>query len=526
MNLTGKLVLSNLRHLLTDVEKSRRYPADCQKNTLRQLLDRGKESAFGYEHELSSVVKNRYSYEEFCKKVPVRSYDDFLPYINRLRNGENYVLWDQKVKWFARSSGTSSGKSKYIPITDDSLYNCHYRGFKTLLASYLDLNPRSRLFSGKSMTLGGSISLDIVAEKGIKGYQSYSGDLSAILLKNSPWIAELKRVPKRETALLPLFEEKLDRICKECSKQNVTNFSGVPSWNLLMLNKLLEYNQVPDITKIWPDIELFMHGGINFGPYRTQYQTLIPKNDMYYLENYNASEGYFAFQDVLNDNGMLLTLTNGIFYEFIPMDELEKPPQEGEQKSEIRYNAIPIEEVKRGVTYAMVITTNSGLWRYLIGDCVRFTSTSPYKIEIAGRTQMYINTFGEELMIGNAEKALSAACRQCGLTAAEYTVAPVFMEKGRRGAHQWAIEFEEEITREKGENFAEVLDEELCKCNSDYEAKRTESRTMDRLKLTIVPKGTFYKWMDARGKIGGQNKVPRLSQDRKHIDELLTFIIE
>lgn len=547
MGLINKSVLVFSKSLLKEIENSRKNPLSAQRKTFKYLLQNGADSAYGFENGFEDVIKNSYSYEEFKKRVPVKDYNQLQPYIDRIRNGEDYVLWNQKVKWFAKSSGTSAEKSKFIPITPDALWKCHYKGFLMLISSYLDMNPKSRLFNGKSLTLGGSVHLDDIRADGNShgknrnsGKETFSGDLSAILLRNSPGIAEWKRLPSRETALIPSFEEKLAKICKECSKQNVTNFAGVPSWNLIMIQKLLEYNGVDHLTDIWPNLELFMHGGISFSPYKSQYQNLIPKKEMYYIENYNASEGYFAFQDDFYDSGLLLTLTNGIFYEFIPMDDIADA-QDGnfgwnDSMEGLGSKAVTLEGVKEGITYAMVISSNSGLWRYIIGDCVRFTSVSPHKIVIVGRTQMYINAFGEELMVGNAEQALSAACKKTGLAVSEYMVAPIYMQEGKRGGHQWAVELTAEAysilercegagSKEKCErNFAQILDEELCKCNSDYEAKRTESLTMDPIVLTIVPTGTFYRWMTSKGKIGGQNKVPRLSHERKHLEELLSFV--
>lgn len=513
MSIINNIVLSYCRPLLKDIEKSYRVPADCQQRTFSYLLKNGSDSFFGHEHKFGAIK----GYDDFIRSVPIRNYNQIQKYIDRLRSGENYLLWNQKVKWFAKSSGTSSDRSKYIPVTPDNLKICHYRGFQTMLSSYVSQHRKSNIFSGKALTLGGSIQTEGERENNI-----FSGDLSAILLENSPRIVEFTRVPKKETALISSFEKKLALICKECSKQNVTNFSGVPSWNLIMIRKLLQYNNVEYLTDIWPNLELFMHGGISFDPYRDQYKKLIPKENMSYLENYNASEGYFAFQDNQKEKGMLLTLSNGVFYEFVPMDVFEaaRKNDNSEDFSIINDSVVPLEGVLPGIPYAIIISTNSGLWRYLIGDCVVFSSVSPYKISIYGRTQLYINAFGEELMIENAEKALSAASKICNIAISDYTVGPVFMKEGKRGAHEWVIEPATAIKDTDFEHFADVLDEQLCKCNSDYEAKRTESQTMDRLLLTCVRPGTFYKWMENRGRVGGQNKVPRLSNDRHFVEEL------
>ena len=508
MNLINRILLAYWKSLLKEADSYREKPFEVQNSLFQSLIKGGAESKFGHEHDFSNIK----DYEDFRKKVPVRDYNALFPYINRLRLGEQYVLWNQKTPWYAKSSGTSADKSKFIPITPDNLKGCHYKGFQTLLASYISTHTDSKLFYGKSLTLGGSVKPECAGR-----VSYYTGDLSAVLLQNSPKIIETIRVPSKRTALVHDFEEKNLRICQECSCANVTNFAGVPSWNLIMLEKLIEYNGVKHLTDIWPNIELFMHGGISFEPYREQFKKLIPSDSMNYMENYNASEGYFAFQDDLCDPGMLLTLGNGIFYEFIPMNSLQQVLA-GESD-----DIVPLEGVLPGVTYAIVISTNSGLWRYLIGDCIKFTSVHPHKIIITGRTQQYINTFGEELMIDNAERALAYACKQMGVAVKDYTVAPVFMDGSSRGAHQWVVEFEEGVSVDY-EKFADTLDTRLRELNSDYEAKRLESHTMERLILTPVPSGTFYKWMSSRGKIGGQNKVPRLSGDRGYVESIQSLL--
>lgn len=510
--MVNKVVASVLSPVLRSFDYGCLHPGAVQESVFRTLMEAGKDTVFGREHGFDRIA----NLMDYRKKVPVRDYNQFAPYIERLRKGENYVLWNEKVRWFAKSSGTSSDKSKYIPVTPSNLSGCHYRGFKTMLATYIRRYPDSGIFKGKALTLGGSVKIDDMSSDGAR-----SGDLSAILLANSPAVAEIVRTPSRKIAMLPDFEEKMAGICKVCSGQNVTNFSGVPSWNLIMIEKLLEYNGAKYLTDIWPNVELFMHGGISFAPYRERYRRLIPSDSMHYLENYNASEGYFALQDDPAQEGMALTLDNGVFFEFIPVRSLDKVLA-GESD-----DVCTVDEVKTGETYAMVISTNSGLWRYLIGDCVRFTSLSPCRIVITGRTQLYINAFGEELMIHNAEEAMSQACRECGVEVTDYTAAPVFMDETHdRGAHQWLVEFSPESagrmqSPESRERFADILDAALCSRNSDYEAKRKGNVTMTRLVLTAVPCGTFYRWMESRGKTGGQNKVPRLSNDRHFVEQIL-----
>lgn len=475
-------------------------------NTFEELIEGGKDTLFGKDHHFDSI----HTIADFQKRVPIRDYDHLQPYIDKLRNGEHYILWREKTRFFAKSSGTSSDKSKYIPVTPTNLANCHYGGMKRLLANYIHLYPESYLFKGKALTLGGSVTPDLSGE-------TFSGDLSAILLKNSPAIVEALRVPDQKTAMLKDFNEKINLICQQCSSADVTNFAGVPSWNLIMLNKILEYNKARYLTDVWPNVELFMHGGISFEPYRKQFDNIIPKGSVRYFENYNASEGYFAFQDDPNDKGMLLTLDNGVFYEFIPLRDFDAAMQ-----GDTSVKALCLDEVKVDEPYAIIITTTAGLWRFVIGDVVTFTSTFPHKIVISGRTALFINTFGEELMIGNAEKALASACSKNNCSVNDYTVAPVFLGDSGRGYHQWVIEFATEPT--DIERFRSDLDSALCTCNSDYEAKRTHTITMDMLQISQVPQGTFLKWMQSRGKVGGQNKVPRLCGERKYVDQILDLV--
>lgn len=477
-----------------------------QKKVFESLISAGKESSFGEEHGFNKIS----TIKDFQNAVPLRDYDKFESYIDRIRHGEQNVLWNQPVKWFAKSSGTSSSKSKYVPITEDSLYRCHFLGMRKMLSTYLHDNPKSKLFSGNALTLGGSMTLDEY------GYgNSFYGDLSAIMVKNSNFLVELRRVPPKEIALIPDFEKKVELIAKSAKNYNVTNFAGVPSWNLIMMNKIIEYNNVQNLLDLWPNLELFMHGGINFNPYREQFKKIIPSENMNYRENYNASEGYFAYQDDPNDRSLLLVLDNGIFYEFIPLDKLNCALA-GE------YNDfLTIEEVSKDVNYALVISANNGLWRYLIGDTIKFTSLAPYKIIVSGRTQLYINVFGEELMIGNAESALALTCQEFGAEVENFTVAPIFMIKSEKGAHQWFIEFSK--YPENLEAFAESLDKNICDINSDYEAKRAKNSTMRRLTLSCAKNGCFYEWLRSKNKLGGQNKVPRLSNKRDLLEELLVI---
>lgn len=483
------------------IDLFRKYPFEAQQETLVKLIQRAKDTEWGKTHKFHDIQ----SIEDFQQSIPLQHYEDVKPYIDRLRAGERDLLWPGEIKWFAKSSGTTNEKSKFIPVSKESLEECHFRGGKDVLALYVNNYPDSKIFRGKGLTLGGSHRIDNFSN------QSYYGDLSAILIENTPFWTDFIRTPSQEVALLDKWEEKLERIAKETTEINVTNLAGVPSWNLVMINFLLEYTGKSNLLEIWPNLELFIHGGVSFTPYREQFEKLIPSKDMHYKEAYNASEGFFAIQDDPNAKDMLLMLDYGIFYEFIPMDEFDKPIPK----------AVTIADVEKGKNYAIVISTNSGLWRYIIGDTVKFTSTYPHKIIISGRTKHFINAFGEEIIIDNAERALKAACDKTHAQISDYTAAPVYMKDKSKGKHEWLIEFS--AAPKSMKEFAFLLDEALMQCNSDYEAKRYKNITLDQPLVHKAKEGTFYKWLKAKGKLGGQNKIPRLSNDRKYIDELLTI---
>jgi hypothetical protein len=473
-----------------------------QQQLFDKLIKAGQDTLFGQEHQFRRIR----SVTEFQRAVPVFEYDELLSYVERIRQGEKKVLWNTPVYRFAKSSGTTAGKSKFIPVTRDVLQRCHYEGAKSVVALYLQRYPASKLLGGKSLTLGGSFGAGGIREL------IPSGDLSAILIQHSPWYSECKRVPRRATALIPDFEAKIVRIAEEVRKKNITSFAGVPSWNLVLMKKILETSGKKNLLELWPDLELFIHGGISFEPYRRQYRELIPSDGMHYMETYNASEGFFGIQDDPSDPSMLLLPHLDVFYEFIPLNRL-RDAREGK--------VIPdtTETVQTGINYAVVITTSGGLWRYLIGDTVQFTSLTPHKIRITGRTRHFINVFGEELIIDNADNALCHACAQTGAVITDYTVAPVFMDHTAKGAHEWIIEFATPPT--DIEQFADLLDAALCAENSDYEAKRAKNTTLNRLRLHAAPPGTFYEWLRSHNKLGGQHKVPRLSNTRDIMDELL-----
>lgn len=487
---------------LHQIDLFRRFPCEVQEELLHNMISRAKDTAFGVEHNFDDIK----TISRFQQNVPIVDYEGVKPWVDRLRKGEANILWPGEIKWFAKSSGTTSDKSKFIPVSRDALDECHFRGGKDVLALYTDLYPETKIFQGKGLTLGGSHQVDNFSN------QSYYGDLSAILIENIPWWADFIRTPSQKVALIAEWETKLEKLTEEALKENVTNLAGVPSWNLVMIKHIIDFTGKNNLLEIWPNLELFTHGGVSFTPYREQFRRLIPSSNMHYMETYNASEGFFAIQDDPKTDDMLLMLDYGVFYEFVPFDEVgtDNP------------KALTIAEVELFKNYAMVITTNSGLWRYMIGDTVMFTSTFPHKIKITGRTKHFINAFGEEVIIDNAEKALRVACEKTGALIHEYTAAPVYMGDNAKGAHEWLIEFE--VAPSDINFFTKTLDNALCAINSDYEAKRYKGITLSEPIVRPLKPGTFFSWMRERGKLGGQNKVPRLSNTREYVDALLKMI--
>lgn len=481
------------------LEKHYTQPEALQEAVLRHLLERGSNTEYGRNHLLSP--KN--SYEEFSKNVPINTYEELKRDIDRMRHGEADVLWPGQVQLYAKSSGTTNDKSKFIPVSAEGLHDIHYQGGKDVVTFYLRNNPNSRLFDGKSLILGGSHSPNYNVDG------SLVGDLSAILIENINPLVNLMRVPRKRTALLSDFEVKRDRIAQECLHKNITNISGVPSWMLSVLVRVMELSGKKHLEEVWPNLEVFFHGGIAFTPYRSQYEQLITSSKMHYMETYNASEGFFGIQDDPTDRSMLLMLDYGVFYEFIPLEEVGRHDA----------TVVPLEGVEIGRNYAMVITTSCGLWRYMIGDTVEFTSKRPYKFIITGRTKYFINAFGEELIMDNAEKGLAYACEKTGAQVLEYTAAPVYMDKNAKCRHQWLIEFSKDP--DNLERFAQALDEKLQELNSDYEAKRSHNVTLQHLEVVKAKEGLFNDWLKQKGRLGGQHKVPRLSNSRKNMDELL-----
>ncbi len=483
---------------MSQIDTFKKFPEKVQYELFRKILSRASSTEWGRKYEYSSVV----SVKEYQTRVPLQTYDEIIPFVERLRKGETDLLWPGEVKWFSKSSGTTSTKSKFIPITREALDDCHYRAAKDILAIYTLNNPETRIFSGKGLTLGGSHRINQFSN------DSVYGDLSAILIENAPFYIELIRTPKQNVALLEDFEKKLELITKSTVKENVTNFSGVPSWYLTLIKYVLAYTGKSNLLDVWPNLEVFFHGGISFTPYREIYRKLINGNQMHYMETYNASEGFFGIQDDPAIPDMLLMLDYGIFFEFIPADRVNSssPP------------VYTIGEVETGVNYAIVISTNGGLWRYIIGDTITFTSLIPHRFRISGRTKHFINAFGEEVIIDNAERALDSACKGTGAIISEYTAGPVYMGTSSRGSHEWLIEFEKEP--EDLGLFTDILDTTLKSINSDYEAKRFRDINLVKPVVRPLPQGTFNRWLKSKNKLGGQNKVPRLSNTREYIEEL------
>lgn len=496
---TTKLIGNLFNSRLKQLDLYNTEAESIQEQVLNNLIEKAQNTEWGKKYGYNSIK----SYEDFKKRVPVQTYDDVKPYVERLRAGEQNLIWPTKIDWFAKSSGTTNDKSKFLPVSKESLKDIHYKGGKDCVALYLAMNPESRFFSGKGLILGGSHSPNL------NNKHSLVGDLSAILIQNVTPLVNLIRVPSKEIALMSEWESKIERIANSTIHQNVTNLSGVPSWFLVLIKRILDITGKQTLEEVWPNLEVFFHGGVSFTPYREQYKQVIKSSKMHYVETYNASEGFFGVQNDLSDPSMLLMIDYGIFYEFIPLEELDKEEP----------RAFCLADVELNKNYAMVISTSCGLWRYMIGDTVRFTSKNPYKFVITGRTKHFINAFGEELIIDNAEKGLAKACAVTGAQVSEYSAAPVFMDENAKCRHQWLIEFAKEPN--SMEQFAEVLDSTLKEVNSDYEAKRYKNIALQPLEVITAREGLFHDWLKNKGKLGGQHKVPRLSNTREHIEEMI-----
>jgi hypothetical protein len=480
-------------------------PQQIQTALWWELLGAGRATAWGKQH----FFKDVHSIQDFSEAVPITEYDVLKPYIQQMMMGEKDILWPGQVKWFSKSSGTTNDKSKFIPVSSQNLSRCHIRGTWDTMTLYYWQRSNARQFADKSMLMGGSMSA-------FADYPATTvGDVSAIMIDRMPWIARPFFIPDFDIALMGDWEKKLELLARAgIEEPRVVMIGGVPTWTVVLMRRMLELTGKKNMLEIWPDFQVYIHGGVSFTPYKQQFKEFFPSDTVDYQEIYNASEGFFAIQDRLNEEGLLLLLNNGIFYEFIPMSEWEKPSPK----------AVPLWEVELGKNYAMVITTNSGLWRYCLGDTVQFTSIQPYRIKVTGRTKQFVNAFGEEMMVDNADKALAETCKTMHAVVSEYTVAPVYFDGANRGGHEWIIEFEKEPTDLSA--FSILLDQNLQNINSDYEAKRYRNLAMLPLQIHLAPKGTFYNWMRARGKFGGQHKVPRLSNHREYLDDVLAFVGE
>ena len=476
-----------------------KYPNEVQQELLYGLLNSASKTEVGIENDFQSI-KN---YSDFKNRLPVVDYENIVDQIERSRNGVQNIFWPSPIKWFAKSSGTSNAKSKFIPISNESLVDCHYKAGKDMLSIYYNNNEDAQILAGKCLRLGGSSEL-------YQNTDSYFGDLSAIIIDNLPFWAELGSTPSQKVSLMSEWEAKMEAIINETLEEKVTSLAGVPSWMLVLLQNVLKKTYKATITEVWPMVEVYFHGGVSFHPYKKQFEKLFQGNDLNFFEIYNASEGFFGMQDQNDSSELLLMLDYGIFYEFIPMDQINRDDTE---------IIIPLSEIELGKNYAMVISTNAGLWRYKIGDTIKFTSISPYRIQITGRIKNHINVFGEELMIENAEVALGKASKEMDLDIVDYTAGPIFMESGKKGAHQWLIEFKTPPRDTK--KFTKLFDRFLKEVNSDYEAKRYKDMALGMPKVSIAKKDLFYNWMAKKNKLGGQHKVPRLSNQRELLEELL-----
>lgn len=501
MKLLSPAISSLARMRLWRIEGWKNHPVDAQREVLQELVTSAQYTEIGRKYNFSRLFNIR----SFKQTVPIHDYNDMKPYIERIMKGEQGLLWNTPVYWFAKSSGTTSDKSKFIPVSDESLEDCHYKAAKDVLTLYYQFNPDSDLLTGKGLVIGGSHNVNPLNQ------EAQYGDLSAVLLQNSPFWGHWIRTPELSIALMDEWENKLEKLAASTIRENVTSISGVPTWTLLLFRRILELTGKSSIAEVWPSLELYMHGGVSFVPYREQFEQIIGKK-INFLEMYNASEGFFAAQDSPGDEGMLLFTDHGIFMEFMPVEEYGKEnPQ-----------TIGLQEVELGKNYALVISTNGGLWRYLVGDTIQFTTLHPFRIIVSGRLKHFINAFGEELIVENADRAIAAASTRTGAIVNEYTAAPVYIGQAGNGAHEWLIEFEREPANM--DDFVAELDKTLQQINSDYEAKRHKGMALGMPQVKAVPRGVFNEWLKQRGKLGGQHKVPRLSNNRKYVEAILDLL--
>lgn len=493
-----------LKRRIERIEEFVQYPVETQERIFHGLIESARYTEWGLKHGYSSIE----SIKDFQERVPVSTYEELYPYIERVLKGEQNVLWYSDIKWFSKSSGTTNSRSKFLPVSEESLEDCHYRGGKDVMTLYLNNRPNANLYDGKGLSIGGTL------HKNPFNSNTQAGDISAVIVKNLPAWADFIRTPPSEVALMENWEEKMEQMIEICSKENVTSILGVPTWTVVLLENILERTGKKNMLEVWEDFEVFVHGAVAFQPYRELFRSkFFPSDQVSYLETYNASEGFFAIQDELSRVGeMLLMLDYGVFYEFIPMEEWDKDHPK----------TLLLDEVELDKNYALIISTNAGLWRYKIGDTVKFTSLYPFRIKVSGRTKHFINAFGEEVVIENADIAVTEACKASGATMVDYTAGPVYMSEGNKGGHEWIIEFSNKPDNE--DVFVKTLDETLRKVNSDYDAKRYKNMALLEPKVHFVENGTFYNWMSKRGKLGGQNKVPRLSNSREYLDDILEMV--
>lgn len=498
MNIT-KIISKVFESRLKEIDLYDTQAGEIQQRVMARLIQQAANTEWGKKYDYKSLR----TYEDFKNRLPIQTYEEVKPYVERLRAGEQNLLWPSDIRWFAKSSGTTNDKSKFLPVSKEALQNIHYQGGKDAVALYLRINPQSRFFSGKGLILGGSHSPNL------NSTHSLVGDLSAILIQNVNPLVNFIRVPDKKIALMDEWESKIEAIADSTIPANVCNLSGVPSWMLVLIKRILEKTGKQTLEEVWPNLEVFFHGGVAFTPYREQYKQVIHSPKMHYVETYNASEGYFGTQNDLSDPSMLLMIDYGIFYEFIPMEDIDKDHP----------RVYCLEEIELNKNYAMVISTSCGLWRYMIGDTVKFTRKNPYKFVITGRTKHFINAFGEELIVDNAEKGLAKACAETGAQVTDYSAAPVFMDENAKCRHQWLIEFAK--MPDSIERFSTILDNTLKEVNSDYEAKRWKDIALQPLEVIVARKGVFHDWLAQKGKLGGQHKIPRLSNTREYIEEML-----
>ncbi len=504
MKLFNSIVTWALKKRITQIEQFMQNPHETQQSLLKHLIGKAKHTEYGKQYGFKDIR----TVEQFQSNVPIASYEELYPYIEKLLEGKQNILWPTKVSWFAKSSGTTNARSKFIPVSNEALEDCHFKGGKDLISIYINNNPETQVFTGKGLAIGGSHQINQFD----KNANSFYGDVSAVILKNLPLWAQFVKTPPLDIALMNEWEAKIDKMAEVTAEENVTSMSGVPTWTYVLLKKILELKGKSDIREVWPNLELFIHGAVAFEPYQDLFNTIIPGADMRYMETYNASEGFFAIQDQPKSDEMLLMLDYGIYYEFVPFHEIDNENPK----------VLTLDQVEVGKNYALLITTNAGLWRYKIGDTIKFTSIDPYRIKITGRTKHFINAFGEEVIIENAEHAITEACRATHAIVNNFTAAPRYLANNSKGGHEWVIEFTK--VPDDRAKFADILDRVLQEINSDYEAKRHKDIALEKPLIHFVEEGTFHQWMKSRGKLGGQNKVPRLSNNREYLDSILVQI--